>query len=133
MRDGPGPFAIQAAIAAQHCKASRADDTDWARIVELYDLLERVQPSPIVSLNRAVAIAMLHGPLPALALIDELAATGELDGYHLLPAARADLLRRLGSNEEAADSYLRALKLATNDSERRYLERRLQEVKSPDS
>ncbi|MGI8735417.1 MAG: RNA polymerase sigma factor [Pyrinomonadaceae bacterium] len=133
LRDGPGPFAIQAAIAAQHCKASRADDTDWARIVELYDLLERVQPSPIVSLNRAVAIAMLHGPLPALALIDELAATGELDGYHLLPAARADLLRRLGSNEEAADSYLRALKLATNDSERRYLERRLQEVKSPDS
>ena len=133
LRDGPGPFAIQAAIAAQHCKASRADDTDWARIVELYDLLERVQPSPIVSLNRAVAIAMLHGPLPALALIDELAATGELDGYHLLPAARADLLRRLGSNEKAAESYLRALKLATNDSERRYLERRLQEVKSPDS
>lgn len=133
LRDGPGPFAIQAAIAAEHCKAPHAEDTDWARIVELYNLLERMQPSPIVSLNRAVAIAMLDGPLPALALIDELAATGELDGYHLLPAARADLLRRVGSNKEAAESYSRALELATNDSERRYLQRRLHEVQSADS
>ena len=123
-----GPFALQAAIAAEHCRAARASDTDWARIVGLYGLLERVQPSPIVSLNRAVAVAMLNGPQPALRLIDALAASGDLDGYHLLHAARADLLRRLGSNEEAAASYTRALELVTNESERRYLERRLREV-----
>jgi len=124
----PGPFALQAAIAAQHCQAARAEDTDWREIVRLYDLLERVQPSPIVSLNRAVAVAMADGPQPALELIDALAATGDLDGYHLLPAARADLLRRLGSTVEAAKSYEQALALVTNDSERRFLERRLREV-----
>ena len=124
----PGPFALQAAIAAQHCLAARAEDTDWHEIVRLYDLLERVQPSPIVSLNRAVAVAMADSPQPALELIDALDATGDLDGYHLLHAARADLLRRLGSTVEAAKSYEKALALVTNDSERRFLERRLREV-----
>jgi RNA polymerase sigma-70 factor (ECF subfamily) len=119
---------VQAAIAAQHCQAARAEDTDWREIVRLYDLLERLQPSPIVSLNRAVAVAMFDGPQPALALIDELAASGELDDYHLLHAARADLLRRVGSKVEAAGSYVRALALVTNESERRFLERRLREV-----
>jgi RNA polymerase sigma-70 factor (ECF subfamily) len=127
--DEPGSFALQAAIAAEHCKAARSEDTDWSRIVRLYDLLEGLQPSPIVSLNRAVAVAMRDGPQPALALIDALG--GELDGYHLLHAARADLLRRLGSNVEAAKSYRQALALATNESERRFLERRLREVQVP--
>jgi len=127
-KDGPGPFSLQAAIAAEHCRAPRAEDTDWPRIVKFYDLLELVQPSPIVSLNRAVAIAMAEGPQPALALIDALA--GELADYHLLHAARADLLRRIGSKEEAAQSYERALALVTNESERRFLERRLREVQS---
>jgi RNA polymerase sigma-70 factor (ECF subfamily) len=128
LRGGPGPFALQAGIVAVHCRAARAEDTDWPQIVRLYDLLEREHPSPIVSLNRAVAVAMVDGPLPALALIDRLAATGDLDNYHLLHAARADLLRRAGANAEAAKSYARALDLVTNDSERRFLERRLREV-----
>lgn len=127
----PSPFAVQAAIAAEHCRADRSEDTDWPRILNLYDLLERVQPSPIVSLNRAVAVAMVNGPQTALALLDALATTGDLDGYHLFHAARADMLRRLGSFLEAAASYTRALELATNDSERRFLERRLREVRSP--
>jgi RNA polymerase sigma-70 factor, ECF subfamily len=130
-RGGPGPFALQAAIAAAHCQAARAEDTDWPGIVRLYDLLERVQPSPIVSLNRAVAVAMVDGPRPALALVDALAATNHLTNYHLLHAARADLLRRLGSRAEAAKSYRRALALVTNESERRFLERRLREVQGP--
>src|SRR5947207_9612465 len=109
LRGGPGPFAVQAAIAALHCQATRAEDTDWAQIVGLYDLLERLQPSPIVSLNRAAAIAMVQGPGPALALLDALAAGGDLDRYHLLHSARAELLRRLGSSGEAAKSYARAL------------------------
>ncbi len=128
VRGRPGPFALQAAIAAEHCKAARAEDTNWRQIVQFYDLLERVQPSPIVSLNRAVAIAMLQGPEPALALIDALVATGDLDNYHLLHAARADLLRRIGSLVEAAKDYERALALVTNPSERRFLQRRLREV-----
>ena len=126
----PGPFALQAAIAAQHCQAERAEDTDWPQIVRLYDVLERLQPSPIVSLNRAVAVAMVDGPQPALVLIEALAATGDLEDYHLLHAARADLLRRIGAGAEAAKSYTRALALVTNESERRFLERRLLEVKS---
>jgi len=129
-RGQPGPFALQAAIAAVHCQAARAQDTDWPQIVRLYDLLERMQPSPIVSLNRAVAVAMVDGPPPALALIDQLADDDDLANYHLLHAARADLLRRLGSSVEAAKSYQRALALVTNDSERRFLERRLREVQS---
>ena len=124
----PGPYALQAAIAAIHCRAARPEDTDWPQIVSLYNLLEQIQPSPIVSLNRAVAVAMAHGPAPALAIIDSLAAGDDLENYHLLHAARADLLRRMGSFEEAAKNYKRALALVTNDSERRYLERRLREV-----
>jgi RNA polymerase sigma-70 factor (ECF subfamily) len=127
---GPGPFAIQAAISAIHCRAARAEDTDWPQIVRLYDVLQRLQPSPIVSLNRAVAVAMVSGPEAALAIVDELAAGSDLDSYHLMHAARADLLRRLGSAAEAAKSYRRALELATNDSERRFLERRLREVQA---
>ncbi|HXM61439.1 MAG TPA: RNA polymerase sigma factor [Terriglobales bacterium] len=129
-RNGAGPFALQAAIAAVHCQAPRAEDTDWPQIVRLYDLLENVQPSPIVSLNRAVAVAMAEGPRAGLALIDALAASDHLANYHLLHAARADLLRRLGSLPEAAESYVQALALVTNDSERRFLERRLREVRS---
>ncbi|MGA8344543.1 MAG: RNA polymerase sigma factor, partial [Candidatus Sulfotelmatobacter sp.] len=90
-RSGPGPYAVQAAIAAQHCRSASTKDTDWIQIVRLYDLLERLEPSPVVSLNRAVAVAMAEGPRPALALMDALAATGDLDHYHLLHAARADL------------------------------------------
>ena len=127
-RDAPGPFAVQAAIAAVHCSALRAEDTNWHEIVRLYDVLERLQPSRIVSLNRAVAIAMAEGPQFGLALIEELSATGDLEDYHLLHAARADLLRRIGSTEEAAKSYTKALELVTNESERRFLERRLREV-----
>ena len=130
-RGEPGRFALQAAIATVHCQAERAEDTDWPRIVGFYDLLERAQPSPVVSLNRAVAVAMVDGPGPALALIDALTAAGDLDNYHLLHATRADLLRRIGSAEEAAKSYTRALTLVTNDSERRFLERRLREVQPP--
>lgn len=130
LRGGPGPFAVEAAIAALHCEAARAEDTDWPQIVRLYDVLERLQPSPIVSLNRAVAVAMVEGPRPALALIDRLAATGELDIYHLLHAARADLLWRIGSPVEAAASYERALTLVSNESERRFLERRLREMQA---
>ena len=129
----PGPFALEAAIAAEHCKAARPEDTDWPRIVTLYDLLYQLLPSPVVALNRAVAIAMAQGPQTGLAIIDELAESGELDEYHLLHAARADMLRRLGANVEAAESYALALKLASNDSERRFLERRLREVRTPAS
>jgi RNA polymerase sigma-70 factor (ECF subfamily) len=129
LRGGPGPFSVQAAIAALHCQAARPEDTDWRQIVRLYDVLERLQPSPVVSLNRAVAVAMVDGPDAALALIERLAANGDLDDYHLLHAARADLLRRTGSAAEAARSYQRALALVTNDSERRFLERRLDDLK----
>ncbi len=125
---GPSPFAIQAAISAVHCQAARAEDTDWAQIVRLYDVLERLQPSPVVSLNRAVAVAMANGPEVALEIIDGLAASSDLDSDQACYAARADLLRRMGSFAEAAKSYQRALQLVTNDSERRFLERRLREV-----
>ena len=127
---GPGPFAVQAAISAIHCQAARAEGTDWAQIVRLYDVLERLQPSPVVSLNRAVAVAMAGDPVGALEIIDRLSSHNGLEGYHLLHAARADLLRRMGSWEEAAQSYRRALELAANESERRFLERRLREVEA---
>jgi RNA polymerase sigma-70 factor, ECF subfamily len=126
----PGPFALQAAMAAVHCRAAKASETDWRQMVQLYDQLERVQPSPIVSLNRAVAVAMVEGPGPALAILDRITAGGELENYHLLHATRADLLRRQGSLAEAAVSYERALALTENESERRFLARRLQEVRS---
>jgi len=130
LRGGPGPFAVQAAIAALHCQAARSEETDWRQIVQLYDLLERLQPSPIVSLNRAVAVAMADGPANGLALIDALTAAGDIEDYHLLHAARADLLRRVGSRKEAAKSYTRALALVSNQSERRFLERRLRELQN---
>jgi RNA polymerase sigma-70 factor (ECF subfamily) len=123
-----GTYTLQAAIAVQHCQALRAEDTNWRQIVRLYDLLERVQPSPIVSLNRAVALAMDEGPQPALEIIDKLSAKNDLENYHLLHATRADLLRRMGSPEEAGKSYARALELATNESERRFLQKRLREM-----
>ena len=125
-----GPITLQAAIAAEHCKATRPANTNWSEIVHLYDQLERVQPSSIVSLNRAVAVAMASGPRAGLDAMESLKAVNELSGYHLFHAARADLLRRLGSLEEAASNYRRALELVTNDSERRFLERRLREVQS---
>jgi RNA polymerase sigma-70 factor (ECF subfamily) len=125
---GPGPFALQAAIAALHCQATQAGETDWSQIVRLYTFLERLQPSPIVLLNRAVAVAMVDGPQAALEIVDAPGATSALDEYHLLHAVRADLFRRMGRTEEAAKSYRRALALVTNDSERRFLERRLREV-----
>jgi RNA polymerase sigma-70 factor (ECF subfamily) len=128
LRSGAGPFALQASIAALHCSASRPEDTDWGQILRLYDLLERLQPSPVVSLNRAVAVSKVHGPGPALAIVDALRTSGDLDNYHLLYATQADLLRRMGSNADAMIAYAQALKLVTNESERRFLERRLREV-----
>jgi len=128
LQGGPGPYALQAAIAAEHCKAASAGETDWSQILKFYDLLEGLQPSPIVALNRAVAVAMAEGPGSGLAIVDELTLANDLDSYHLLHATRADLLRRMGSTAEAAKGYRRALELVTNDTERRYLERRLREV-----
>jgi RNA polymerase sigma-70 factor (ECF subfamily) len=129
LRLQPGPYALQAAIAAEHCKAARAEETNWAQIVLLYGLLARIQPTPIISLNRAVAIAMAGNIEAGLAQIDSLIAAGELDDYHLVHAARADLLRRRGAAGAAVKSYERALALVTNESERRYLDRRLREVR----
>jgi RNA polymerase sigma-70 factor (ECF subfamily) len=122
----PGPYQLQAAIAALHARAPRPEDTDWPQIAALYGRLMEETPTPVVALNRAVAIAMADGPDVALPLVDALA--GELDGYHLLHSTRADLLRRLGRTDDAALAYRRALELATNDSERAYLDRRLGEV-----
>jgi RNA polymerase sigma-70 factor (ECF subfamily) len=120
-----GPYQLQAAIAALHAEAVSPADTDWRQIAALYGVLARLQPSPVVRLNGAVAVGMSEGPGRGLALIDELGATGELDRYHLFHAARADMLRRLGSFEAAADAYRRALALMANGVERAYLERRL--------
>ena len=121
----PGPYQVQAAIAALHAQAPRAEDTDWPQIATLYRALVERTPSPVLSLNHAVAVAMADGPDVGLALTDEL--SDELDGYHLFHAARADLFRRLGRADEAAASYRRALELTTNPEERAFLERRLQE------
>ena len=123
----PGVYALQAAIAALHAQATTAAETDWRQIAALYAILYRAQPTPIVELNRAVAVAMADGPERGLALIDQLESRGELAGYHLVAAARADLLRRLGRHEEASAAYRRALSEATNDAERRFLEARLRE------
>jgi RNA polymerase sigma-70 factor (ECF subfamily) len=127
LHTGPGVYALQAAIAAEHCRAARAEDTDWPRIVQLYDQLQRLQPSPVVSLNRAVAVAMADGSRAGLSLVDGL-GDATLASYHLFHAVRADLLRRLGLHSEAAASYSRALALVTNDAERRFLQRRLGEL-----
>jgi RNA polymerase sigma-70 factor (ECF subfamily) len=127
-RERPGPYQVQAAIAACHATAPDAASTDWAEIALLYGRLARFVPGPVVELNRAVAVAMADGPAAGLALVDALEASGSLPGYRLLPATRADLLRRLGRREEAAAAYRRALELTSTDSERRYLLRRLAEV-----
>jgi RNA polymerase sigma-70 factor (ECF subfamily) len=129
-RSRPSSFALQAAIAALHCQAARPEETDWPQILGLYNVLARQQPSPIVALNRAVAVAMADSPHAALVLIDAPPIAGSLQRHHLLHAVRADLLRRIGSRAEAATSYQQALALVTNDSERRFLERRLREVQS---
>jgi RNA polymerase sigma-70 factor (ECF subfamily) len=127
----PGPYALQAAIAAVHDEAATVATTDWPQIVALYDVLLSVAPSPLVELNRAVAVAMVDGPAAGLALLDTLAVDRRLAGYHLLPAARGDLLRRLGRTAEAADAYRQALDLAGNGPERAFLQRRLSETAPP--
>jgi RNA polymerase sigma-70 factor (ECF subfamily) len=129
LRDGAaGVYALQAAIAALHARAARVEDTDWGQIARLYDVLLQKQPSPVVELNRAAAVAMADGPSRGLELIAAIKVKGTLAGYHLLPAARADLLRRDGRWREAAEAYRQALCLVANDPERRYLNRRLAEV-----
>jgi RNA polymerase sigma-70 factor (ECF subfamily) len=127
-RGEPGPYQVQAAIAACHATAPTAAATDWVEIAALYGELTRMTSSPVVALNRAVAIAMADGPDAGLRIVDALDADGALPGYHLLPATRADLLRRLERYDEAAASYRAALALATADADRRYLQRRLTEV-----
>ncbi len=123
-----GPYSLQAAIAAVHAEAPNAETTDWAQIVGLYEVLLRVEPSPVIELNRAVAVAMRDGPAAGLALIDPLLAQDDLQDYHLAHSARADLCRRLGRTEEARAAYRRALGLTQQGPERRFLERRLSEL-----
>ena len=123
-----GPYTLQAAIAAVHASALAAASTDWNRIVGLYDLLRAVEPSPVIELNRAVAVAMRDGPAAGLELVDAILARGELNDYHLAHATRADLCRRLGNTAQARFSYERALALTRQDAERRFLERRLAEL-----
>ncbi|HXD22436.1 MAG TPA: DUF6596 domain-containing protein, partial [Gemmatimonadaceae bacterium] len=123
-----GPYAIQAAIAAVHADASSAGETDWAQIVAFYDLLLNMNPSPVVELNRAAAIAMRDGPERGLDLINALLARGELTSYHLAHSARADLLRRLARNDAALAAYAAALELTTQEPERRYIERRIKSL-----
>ncbi len=124
----PSSYAVQAAIAALHMRAPRPEETDWPQIAGLYEVLLRLHPSPVIELNHAVAVAMVDGPARGLRLLDALAARGELAGYHLLPAARADLLRRLGRIAEAAEAYAAALALTRVAPERRFLAERLAEV-----
>jgi RNA polymerase sigma-70 factor, ECF subfamily len=128
-RGGAGFYALQAAIAALHAQAPRPEETDWPQIAALYALLLRLHPSPVVALNHAAAVAMGERLDRGLRLIEQLEAGGELESFHLLPAAKADILRRLGRPAEAATAYERALQLVTHDAERRYLERRLREVR----
>ncbi len=123
-----GPYSLQAAIAAVHAEAETAEETDWQQIVGLYDLLVRVEPSPVVELNRAVAVAMRDGPTDGLALVEDLLARGHLEDYHLLHATRAELCRRLDRTQEALESYDRALALVRQEPERRFLERRRSEL-----
>jgi RNA polymerase sigma-70 factor, ECF subfamily len=127
-RGQPGPYQVQAAIAACHATAATAADTDWAQIAGLYEQLARFLPTPVVALNHAVAVGMAQGPAAGLPLVAALEASGKLAGYHLLPATRADLLRRLGRLPEAAVAYRQALELASTDAERRFLARRLAET-----
>jgi len=125
-----GLYTLQAAIAAVHAQASSPAVTDWAQIVGLYDVLMRASPSPVVELNRAVAVAMRDGPLAGLTLIDAILSRGDLGNYHLAHSARADLCRRLGRTAEARASYKRALSLTQQEPERRFLERRLGELQN---
>jgi len=124
----PGSYTLQAAIAAVHAQAPAAGSTDWPQIAGLYDVLLRIEPSPVVELNRAVAVAMADGPLAGLALIEAILARGDLASYHLAHSAQADLYRRLGRHEEARAAYQRALDLTQQEPERRFLERRLSEL-----
>jgi RNA polymerase sigma-70 factor (ECF subfamily) len=123
-----GPYQLQAAIAALHDEAASADVTDWAQIAALYRILGDMQPSPVVELNRAVAIAMADGPETGLAIVDRIAADGQLDDYPYLHSTRADLLRRLGRRSDAAVAYRRALELTANEPERAFLEGRITEL-----
>ena len=125
-----GAYSLQAAIAALHAEAPSAAETDWRQIVALYDLLARLEPSPVVELNRAVALAMRDGPAAGLAQVEAILARGELKDYHLAHAARADLCRRLGRRAEARASYERALALARQEPERRFIRQRLGELQS---
>ena len=120
-----GPYLLQAAIAAVHADAPSLETTDWGQIVGLYDLLLRIEPSPVIALNRAAAVGLRDGPAAGLAAVDAAIATGKLDAYHLAHAARADLLRRLGRAPEAREAYARALDLARQPAEQRFLQRRL--------
>jgi RNA polymerase sigma-70 factor, ECF subfamily len=126
-RDQPGPYQLQAAINAVHADAATVEETDWPQVVALYDQLLVVAPTPVVALNRAIAIGEVHGPAVALALVDEL----DLDGYYPFHATRADLLRRLGRNSEAAAAYRRAAALASTDAEREFLRRGGRASRSP--
>lgn len=126
-----GPYQLLAAISACHASAATSQETDWARIGDLYEQLIEVVPTPIVKLNRAVAVAMAEGPAAGLALADDLDRSGVLSDYYLLPATRADLLRRLGRNTEAQVAYRQALDMAPTDAERRFLKQRLAEVEIP--
>jgi RNA polymerase sigma-70 factor (ECF subfamily) len=127
-RGRPGPYQMQAAIAALHARAERPEDTDWPQIAALYGALLRTTPGPIVELNAAAAVAMAHGPAAGLAWMEQLERSGALAGYHLLPAAQADLLRRLGRTDEARAAYRRALTLVRHRAEQSFLERRLREL-----
>ena len=124
----PGPYQVQAAISALHAQARRPEETDWAQITMLYDLLYEMMPSPVVELNRAVAVAMSEGIESGMLLLDRLAEAGELDDYYLFHAARADLLRRSGKVDEAYSAYTRALELCQNNTERSFLHHRLAEI-----
>ena len=128
LRGGAGTYALQAAIAALHARAASPEETDWRQIAALYQLLEAIHPSRVVTLNRAVAVAKTEGPERAMALVDLAAQGGQLEDYHLLHAVRADLFRQMGRFTQAADAYRQALALAGTQPERRFLERRLQEV-----
>ncbi|PYR95304.1 MAG: RNA polymerase subunit sigma-24, partial [Acidobacteria bacterium] len=123
-----GVYTLQAAIAAVHTQARTADATDWGEIVALYDVLVRVDPSPVVELNRAVAVAMRDGPAAGVTLIEDILSRGDLKDYHLAHAAHADLCRRLGRTAQARESYQRAVALSRQDQERRFLQKRLAEL-----
>ena len=125
LREEAGPFTLQATIAAEHCRAATAADTNWRAIVTWYDLLRTIDESPVVALNRAAALAMRDGPEAGLRALEALVEKGALDAYPLLYSSRAELLRRLGRLDEAASDYRKALALTTNDAERRFLQRRL--------